>query len=176
MLTLARRYFKHRGWQVGWWLTASASQSWPINAWIRRGVKVLKHLRFINLFWLHSFRDGSPKQRKAVKKWAEKNISKRFLGKKPSTALIKSTLEKAHEIRQFEIRLYWQRSLFFWGFILTLYAGLGLMVTAEKQGTLVQLMSIGIAALGFFVTCAWYYIEQGSRTWQKNWELHIDYL
>ena len=37
-------------------------------------------------------------------------------------------------------------------------------------------MSVGIAALGFFTTCAWYYIEKGSKAWQHNWELHIDFL
>ena len=89
---------------------------------------------------------------------------------------VKAALKLAHEIRQFEIRLYWHRSLFFWGFILTLFASLGLTLKADDQTALIKLASIGIAALGFFTTCAWYFIEKGSKAWQHNWELHIDYL
>ena len=99
-----------------------------------------------------------------------------FGTRSPKPESIKAALDRAHEIRQFEIRLYWHRSLFFWGFVLTLFAGLGLMLTAEKQTALTKLMSVGIVALGFFTTCAWYYIEQGSKAWQANWELHIDCL
>ena len=94
----------------------------------------------------------------------------------PKRGRIKDALNRAHEIRQFEIRLYWQRSLFFWGFILALLTGLGLILAAEDQTKLIKLMLIGIAALGFFTTCAWYYIEKGSKAWMANWELHIDYL
>ena len=89
---------------------------------------------------------------------------------------VKAALKLAHEIRQFEISLYWQRSLFFWGFILAFFTGLGLILAAEKQTELIKLMSIGIALLGFFTTCAWYYVEKGSKAWQENWELHIDCL
>ena len=39
-----------------------------------------------------------------------------FGTKYPDKERMEAALEKAHEIRQFEIRLYWQRSLFFWGF------------------------------------------------------------
>ena len=89
---------------------------------------------------------------------------------------VKVALDRAHEIRQFEIRLYWHRSLFFWGFILTLFASLGLTLTADDQTVLIKLASIGIALLGLFTNCAWHYIEKGSKAWQANWELHIDCL
>ena len=94
----------------------------------------------------------------------------------PERERIEAALDRAHEIRQFEIRLYWQRSLFFWGFILALLTSLGLILAAEEQIELIKLMSIGIALLGFFTTCAWYYVEKGSKAWMANWELHIDYL
>ena len=95
---------------------------------------------------------------------------------KSSRRRIRGALKLAHEIRQFEIRLYWQRSLFFWGFVLTLFASLGLTLTADKQTALIKLMSVGIALLGFFTNCAWYYVEKGSKAWMANWELHIDFL
>ena len=94
----------------------------------------------------------------------------------PERERIEAALDRAHEIRQFEISLYWQRSLFFWGFVLTLFGVLGLMLTAEKKTSLTDFMPVIIAALGFFTTCAWYYVEKGSKAWMANWELHIDYL
>ncbi len=97
---------------------------------------------------------------------------KRANGKKR----IKAALRQAHEIRRFEIRLYWQRSLFFWGFILTLFAGLGLMVTADNQTIFIKFIIVAIALLGLFANCAWFFIERGSKSWQGNWEFHIDYL
>ena len=94
----------------------------------------------------------------------------------PKRGRIEAALDRAHEIRQFEISLYWKRSLFFWGFVLTLFGVLGLMLTAEKPTLLTDFMPVVIAPLGFFTTCAWYYIEKGSKAWMANWELHIDYL
>ena len=94
----------------------------------------------------------------------------------PERERIEAALNRAHEIRQFEISLYWKRSLFFWGFVLTLFGVLGLMLTAEKPTSLTDFMPVIIAPLGFFTTCAWYYIEKGSKAWMANWELHIDYL
>ena len=89
---------------------------------------------------------------------------------------VRAALKRAHEIRQFEISLYWKRSLFFWGFVLTLFGVLGLMLTAKKPTLLTDFMPVVIAPLGFFTTCAWYYVEKGSKAWMANWELHIDYL
>ena len=99
-----------------------------------------------------------------------------FEDDRPDRRRVKKALNRAHEIRQFEIRLYWQRSLFFWGFVLTLFGVLGLMLTAKKPTSLTNFMPVVIAPLGFFTTCAWYYVEKGSKAWMANWELHIDYL
>ena len=97
----------------------------------------------------------------------------------PEKERIEAALNRAHEIRQFEIRLYWQRSLFFWGFILALFGGLGLLLTAEDPGEnqlKINYIIFGIASLGFFISFAWFHIERGSKFWQENWELHIDFL
>lgn len=116
---------------------------------------------------------------------------------RPSQYQVKAALENAHEIRQFEIRLYWQRSLIYWGFVLTLFAGLGLIITSDEAGIStnaswllasgfiatgnraninIWLIAYAITLLGFFTCCAWRYLEKGSSAWQSNWELHIDFL
>ena len=94
----------------------------------------------------------------------------------PDRERIDAALRLAHEIRQFEIRLYWQRSLFFWGFILALFTAFFVIWQFEEDGLLEDLLLSLLCYIGFFFSFAWKYLETGSKSWQKNWELHIDYL
>ena len=91
------------------------------------------------------------------------------------TQRVQNALDRAHEIRQFEIRLYWQRSLFFWGFMFTFFSGFFFLYKEEKTFS-ISIMLLGLSIVGTFTACAWSYIERGSKSWQKNWELHIDFL
>jgi hypothetical protein len=93
-----------------------------------------------------------------------------------SDSRVGEALKHAHRIREFEISLYWKRSLFFWGFLVTLFAAFGLLISADKQTISIKFMIFGVSLLGLFVNFAWYYLAKGSKAWQKNWEQHIDYL
>ena len=95
---------------------------------------------------------------------------------KPAYEKVKLALKYAHEIRQFEIRLYWQRSLFFWGFIITFLGTYALFLNSENHVIIKAVAAISLSGLGFFTTFAWRYIEIGSKSWQNNWEQHIDFL
>ncbi len=88
---------------------------------------------------------------------------------------IEAALKYAHEIRQFEIRLYWQRALYFWGFMTVLLAGYGLLIT-QKPLLDTNLAALGVAGIGFFISFVWRYVEKGAKNWQANWEFHIDFL
>ena len=46
----------------------------------------------------------------------------------------------------------------------------------EGNGLLEKLLLLLLCNLGFFFSFAWKYLETGSKSWQKNWELHIDFL
>ena len=120
----------------------------------------------------------------------------------PERERIEAALDRAHEIRQFEIRLYWQRSLFFWGFLVILFTGLFFLIGTKQEFSILAkteqeisildkteqksfirenelLFSVSLfvlCCLGLLVSVAWLYIHKGSRTWQKNWEHHIDLL
>ena len=109
-------------------------------------------------------------------------FKKVFGTEKPAKKRIEAALDRAHEIRQFEIRLYWERSLFFWGFVIALFTGLFFLVSAE-EGAFIHTNKLFfnvslfvLCCLGLLVSVAWLYIHKGSRTWQKNWEHHIDLL
>ena len=98
-----------------------------------------------------------------------------FGTKTPSKKKVRAALEKAHEIRQFEIRLYWQRSLFFWGFEAAFFvAYIAILSSANAQD--LTLISAVIVFIGLCTTIMWGFVAKGSKAWQENWEHHIDML
>ena len=100
------------------------------------------------------------------------DYSDEMFGKKaPPKEKVEATLERAHDIRKFEIGLYWQRALYFWGFqaaVFIAFSGL-----YDKQATF--LLSL-MAFTGLVLAIAWYYVAKGGKAWQENWERHIDLL
>ena len=108
----------------------------------------------------------------------DKYLKKVFDTKTPDKDKVIAALNHAHETRRFEISLYWQRSLFFWGFMLTFFSGYFLLYTeTEDEITFaVATMLSGLSLVGMFTAYAWYYLAKGAKTWQENWELHIDFL
>lgn len=99
--------------------------------------------------------------------------------------------KKAHEIRQFEIKLFWQRATYYWAFILaaftTHFALIGLIFNSDKNKELsftelYNLPGLSIFALAittffcYFFSLCWVLMNKGSKFWQKNWEKHIDEL
>ncbi len=94
----------------------------------------------------------------------------------PQKEKIVAALNRAHEIRQFEIRLYWQRSFFFWGFIFAFLTAFALVLDSERIDEIKPIAAVFLSCMGWFTTFAWLHIEIGSKTWQANWEKHIDFL
>jgi len=68
------------------------------------------------------------------------------------------------ETRALEINLFWQRSLFFWGF--TIAAGAGFLETYTKGSGI----ALVISCFGMVCTFAWSLVNRGSKYWQENWE------
>jgi hypothetical protein len=69
----------------------------------------------------------------------------------------------ASDIRKFEIGLFWQRSLFFWGFIgaaFVAYATLG----TDNQAKLL------VSCFALVCSVAWTLLNRGSKYWQEAWE------
>ena len=103
--------------------------------------------------------------------------------KQSKAELIKEAYNKAHAIRQFEIELSWKRATYFWAFELVVLGGLGsffskyldiLTCKSKLEPTLIALIAISIG--GFYITLLWLFVILGSKSWQENWERHIDLL
>lgn len=87
-------------------------------------------------------------------------------------------LDRAHEIRKFEIGLYWQRALFFWGFQAVFFIALGNILGGEKlpSAFITQILTPLLCILGFLTANGLVLMNEGSKAWHANWECHIDML
>jgi hypothetical protein len=94
--------------------------------------------------------------------------------------------EIAHDIRKFEISLYWQRSTYFWAFQVAAFAALGI-ASSESGFVSFDIMGLSgdlsqyivahiISMFGFVSAFLWMLVTKGSKRWQDNWERHVDLL
>ena len=84
-------------------------------------------------------------------------------------------LKRAHEIRKFEIELYWKRASYFWVLQAAVFAAIGLTWHA-KELEIPLVIPVAFAALGLVTSVAGVLSAKGSKFWQENWEHHIDML
>jgi len=87
----------------------------------------------------------------------------------------KAALNRAHDIRKFEIELLWKRTAYVATFQTLLFAALGFSFRAES-GSIVSLFQLITCAAGVFSSFFWYLINKGSKFWHENWTHHIDFL
>lgn len=82
-------------------------------------------------------------------------------------------LNRAYELRTFEIEHYWKRATYFWGFQIAIFAAFGLK---DFSGANLNPVAVALSGLGILTAVANYLSARGSKFWQKNWERHIDML
>lgn len=86
-----------------------------------------------------------------------------------------AALNRAHEIRKFEIELYWKRATYFWVLQAAVFAAISLVWKAKDLG-ISPVIPVAFAALGLVTSLAGVLSARGSKFWQENWEHHIDML
>lgn len=77
----------------------------------------------------------------------------------------------ALDIRKFEIGLFWQRSLFFWGFIAAAFVAYAEVVKEPQHDNDIAL---AIASFGVVCSVAWSLANRGSKYWQGAWEAKLE--
>lgn len=95
--------------------------------------------------------------------------------KKRETA-IRKALDTALDIRKFEITLYWERAKYFWVFIAASFAGYFWALQQKEPNQQIDNIIFVLNCFGIVATYAWFLVIRGSKYWQENWELHVDYL
>lgn len=94
-------------------------------------------------------------------------------------------LERAHDLRKFEIELIWKRSAYFWGIQIAAFAGIGVIgadmdSVCVKDCRVLELVSpvllLLISTFGLAAAIAWFGVAKASKVYMVNWEKHIDLL
>lgn len=93
---------------------------------------------------------------------------------------IEEAYNKSHDIRKFEIELYWKRCTYFWTFISVLIAICGVVSAAflkdGKIGTGLFSFVFCISLVGYVISLHFLITCLSGKQWQENWERHIDIL
>jgi len=93
--------------------------------------------------------------------------------------LAKAAFNKAWEIRNFEIEMYWKRATYFWAFIAVSFAGYFALINSKSYLEPDRYNHVEVyflICLGFILSVAWVLINKGSKAWQRQWEVHVDLL
>lgn len=77
-------------------------------------------------------------------------------------------LEIAIDIRKFEIGLFWQRSLFFWGLVGAAFVAYAAL---RKDYTGAAFL---VSCFGLVCSIAWSLANRGSKYWQEYWEREVE--
>lgn len=88
----------------------------------------------------------------------------------------KKALNRAYQLRTFEIEHYWKRATYFWGFQIAIFAAFGLLWKTDYDPKPWGLITVALAGLGVLTAVANSLSAAGSKFWQENWESHIDML
>lgn len=96
-----------------------------------------------------------------------------FAGEGVASERQKEALKQALDIRKFETDLYWKRASYFWTFIAGMFAGYFLL-TKDPVHSFEPAYTV--ACLGLTFSVAWYFVNRGSKAWQRNWEIQVDLL
>lgn len=85
-----------------------------------------------------------------------------------SEAIMKA-FDIAHENRKLEIQLFWQRSLFFWGFVAAALFGYVGALNEHSHLTVI------FALFGLVCSIVWSQGNRGSKYWQEYWEKKVNF-
>jgi hypothetical protein len=86
----------------------------------------------------------------------------------PSATPDTRRFEVALQTRQLEISLFWQRSLFFWGFISAAFVAVAALKSDQPM------LSLLVSGFGFVCSFSWTLVNRGSKYWQEQWETKIE--
>ena len=95
----------------------------------------------------------------------------------PEFSKTKNALEKALDIRKFEIELYWKRAGYFWTFIALVFTSYFVILVNDKiLEDVKDELTLLLSGLGMFLSLCWFFVNKASKYWQENWEKHVDLL
>lgn len=88
---------------------------------------------------------------------------------------IKASYDMAWSAKNFEIDNYWRRAAYFWAFQIASFAGYFAVLSSHFYNKNTEVLYC-VVCIGFVTAFAWTLINIGSKSWQRNWENHVDML
>jgi hypothetical protein len=79
----------------------------------------------------------------------------------------------AIDTRNLELKLFWQRSIFFAGFIAAIFIGYYSTKAGTTPGSNVEILQALLLILGAFFSLAWCLANRGSKYWYESWEKKV---
>jgi hypothetical protein len=86
-------------------------------------------------------------------------------GSEPRKERVDRLFNLTNQVRQFEIERFWQRSIYFWGFVAAAIIALG-----EKGFSQDLHLRLALGCFGTISSFAWTLQNRGNKYWQKAWE------
>jgi hypothetical protein len=96
--------------------------------------------------------------------------------KADSDSVLARALDRALDIRKFEIDLYWKRATYFWAFLAVTLAGYFTLRAAKIDEDAKKDALLVVSCLGVVFSVTWYFVNRASKFWQENWEKHVNLL
>ncbi len=88
----------------------------------------------------------------------------------PDSIVRVKAFDIAHENRRLEIQLFWQRSLFFWGFVAASLVGYAQTIKDHSHYSAI------FAFFGLVCSIIWSRGNRGSKYWQEYWEKKVNFF
>lgn len=97
---------------------------------------------------------------------------------KDEKEILKEAYDKAHQIRQYEVGLYWQRNTYYWTMLSVLLVTFGFCFShyIDEKKNIWLYSSFALSTLGFMLSFLFLALCRTGSFWQKNWENHIEIL
>ena len=121
-------------------------------------------------FWNFFYKKKDPELRKI----SEKEYIETFISN-----IHEDKISKAYNVawsaKNFEIENYWKRATYFWAFQVASFAAYFGVFNSNFYKDNSEVLYC-VICIGFITSLAWSLINKGSKSWQRNWENHVDML
>ena len=126
--------------------------------------------KYLLKVWIFFYRAKEPAPREV----SEREYIDTFI-----TGINEGKIAKAYEIawsaKNFEIENYWRRATYFWAFQVASFAAYFGVFSSNFYEDNSEVLYC-VICIGFVTSLAWSLINNGSKSWQRNWENHVDML
>ncbi len=106
-----------------------------------------------------------------LKKLTQDEYFKKVVENIPEEYLEKA-YDRAWEAKNYEIDNYWKRGNYFWAFQVAAFAGYFTVLGSNAYQNNPQVL-YAIVGIGIVTSFAWTLTNNGSKIWQRHWEIHL---